>query len=97
VEIAEPGPRLGRSGVATVATVDIMDAMETKYTARFNGKTLKTSIHAAACSVASNTPRGWVCIPVAGDTAAAAAQNFADAEDFAERGLPLPTICKCAK
>lgn len=71
--------------------------METKYTARFNGRTLAASIHATSCPVANNTPRGFVCFPIEGATAAEAAAEVYTSQDFETRGLKFPTICKCAK
>jgi hypothetical protein len=75
-----------------------MHAMETKYTARFGTKNLKATIHSSSCAVVAN-PNGkhFVCFPVEGATAREAAQGVYDGQDFADRGLAFPTICKCAK
>jgi hypothetical protein len=75
-----------------------MHAMETKYTARFGTMNLKATIHSSSCSVVAN-PSGkhFVCFPVEGTTAREAAEDVYTGQDFAARGIPFPTICKCAK
>ena len=72
--------------------------METKYIARASttGR-IRVGIHAAGCSVVAGTSRKYVCFPVEGATAAEAAANVARDEQLAERGLPMPHVCDCAK
>ena len=80
-----------------MATLGQYAHMETKYTARF-GKNLKATIHSSSCSVvANNYGKGFVCFPVEGDTAAEVAASVYESQDFAERGIAFPSICKCAK
>jgi hypothetical protein len=70
----------------------------TKYTARFGAKTLRASIHAVTCPVAANSSgKNYVCFEVEATSAAAAAADVYQGQDFEARGLKFPTVCKCAR
>ncbi len=73
--------------------------MNTKtYRARFGTTNLKAAIHSPTCSVVANdSGKKFVCFDVEAESAKAAAAKVYDEQDFADRGLKMPTICACAK
>lgn len=68
----------------------------TYFLAAFSSVTGRSTIHAGSCDVPRKR-KGVFSSEIDAATPQEAARIYAQDEDLAARGLPLPTICACAK
>lgn len=61
----------------------------------FSFSTGRSAVHAPTCRQAAKR-RGRIVATVEADTPQGAADAWAESEELAFRGFPLPIICRCA-